>query len=141
MAEKTKRCSTCREIKSLLEFHKDSTKGQGRCNECKMCRSKRSKTWHSKTKNKCWWLKRKFGITLEQYDRMFEEQGGVCVICGKEETSTFQGIIRRLAVDHDHKTGKIRGLLCANCNLTLGYAKDDIIILSRMIAYLKESEE
>jgi len=59
-------------------------------------------------------LKRKFNMTLEQYDKMFEEQGGVCAICGGIGDRGY-----RLAVDHNHETGKIRGLLCSKCNLHL----------------------
>jgi hypothetical protein len=59
-------------------------------------------------------LVRRFGITLAEYDKMFNEQGGVCKICGGTN-----GTIR-LAVDHDHDTGKVRGLLCTRCNLVLG---------------------
>ena len=59
-------------------------------------------------------LKRKFNMTLEQYDKMFEDQGGVCVICGGISDRGY-----RLAVDHNHETGKIRGLLCSKCNLHL----------------------
>ena len=58
-------------------------------------------------------LKKKYSLTLEQYDQMFEQQNGVCAICGLPELN------RRLAVDHNHKTGKIRGLLCIQCNVKL----------------------
>lgn len=60
-------------------------------------------------------LKSKFNITLEQYDKMLEKQNGVCAICGKPP------IHRKLAIDHNHKTGKIRGLLCIRCNPMLGW--------------------
>lgn len=61
-------------------------------------------------------LKRKYGITLAEYDQMLEEQHGVCAICGGADPSG-----RRLAVDHDHETGKVRGLLCTSCNTRLGF--------------------
>src|SRR5438105_9932161 len=60
-------------------------------------------------------LKKKFGITQAEYDQMFEEQDGVCKICRKPESRICRGILCRLAVDHDHKTGKVRGLLCSKC--------------------------
>lgn len=56
-----------------------------------------------------------YNLTLEQYDQMFEDQNGVCAICGG---INYGG--RRLVVDHDHKTGKVRGLLCHHCNMCLG---------------------
>jgi ribosomal protein L37E len=63
-------------------------------------------------------LKLKYGITPEDYERMFEEQGGVCAVCEKPSA-------KRLCVDHDHATGIVRGLLCTPCNLSLGYLRDD----------------
>lgn len=75
-------------------------------------------------------LKAKYGITLEQYDQMFNKQGGVCAICGRPPK------IRRLAVDHDHKTGIVRGLLCFRCNYGLGFWKDDKQLLGAALTYL-----
>ena len=60
-------------------------------------------------------LKRTFGLTVEEYDAMLDAQHGVCAICGKLPQK------KRLAVDHNHTTGKVRGLLCPSCNRTLGY--------------------
>lgn len=65
-------------------------------------------------------LKRKYGMTVEQYDKLLAEQGGVCALCGEPETSTFRGTVKMLAVDHDHGTGLVRGLLCYRCNTDLG---------------------
>ena len=65
--------------------------------------------------------KRHYGISLEQYNQMFKEQNGNCAICGRNQ-SEFK---IRLAVDHDHKTGKIRALLCRNCNLIIGNAQEN----------------
>lgn len=72
-------------------------------------RSEKSKLKHRERK-----LERQYGITLEQYDQMFEQQNGVCAICGQIDITG-----RRLAVDHNHETGKIRSLLCAICNTRL----------------------
>ena len=65
----------------------------------------------------------KFGITLEEYQALFEAQGGVCKLCGEEETArkNHSEEKRMLAVDHDHNTGVVRGLLCARCNVNLGH--------------------
>lgn len=67
-------------------------------------------------------LKAKYGITVEDYQSMFDSQGGVCKLCGQEETTRISrgDGIRSLAVDHDHNTGKVRGLLCHQCNVVLG---------------------
>lgn len=78
-------------------------------------------------------LKKLHGITLENYNKMFSEQEGYCAICGRHQVE-FK---KKLAVDHSHKTGDIRGLLCQNCNTSLGGFQDDIEILKRAIKYLK----
>lgn len=78
-------------------------------------------------------LKRYYNITLEEYDQMVGIQGGKCAICGGKNPNG-----KRLHVDHNHKTGKIRGLLCFECNTALGNMKDDIDILNKAITYLRE---
>lgn len=63
----------------------------------------------------------KYNITPEEYERLFEAQGGLCAICRQSETiKTGAGALRRLAVDHDHATDRVRGLLCYRCNSALG---------------------
>lgn len=74
-------------------------------------------------------LQRKFNLTPEQYQIMVDKQNGVCAIC-KGTCS------RKLAVDHDHKTGKVRGLLCNSCNRGLGYLKDNKENLQNALEYL-----
>lgn len=83
-------------------------------------------------------FKKKFGITLDDYDKMFESQKGVCAICAEKETFTVKGRIHSLAVDHDHATGEIRGLLCRACNQMLGLSKDKIETLEAAIVYLSK---
>lgn len=83
-------------------------------------------------------FKNKFGITLEEYDKTSELQNNVCAICHQPETFLLKGRVHSLAVDHCHKTGKIRGLLCRNCNQMLGLAKDDINTLEKAADYLKQ---
>lgn len=81
-------------------------------------------------------LASKYGITREQYDNLFEQQGGLCAICKQPETvKTGAGVIRRLAVDHDHDTGRVRGLLCYRCNTTLGQFE---LRAEAILAYLGE---
>ena len=89
---------------------------------------------HSLKYSRQYSLKRKFKITLEEYQQMEQNQGGVCAICGGVCT-------RKLAVDHDHATGKVRGLLCNNCNRGLGHFKDNLENLQQAINYLKEHSE
>ena len=78
-------------------------------------------------------LKRAFGISLEDYEKKLSEQNGVCDICKKACTSG-----RRLAVDHDHKLLKVRGLLCTNCNKGIGHLKESPEIIMNALEYLKK---
>jgi hypothetical protein len=77
-------------------------------------------------------LSKNYGITEDEYKRLFDQQHGVCAICGRTET----GKHGYLCVDHDHKTNKIRGLLCYRCNAALGQVNDNASILEKMIVYL-----
>ncbi len=81
---------------------------------------------------------KKYGLTTKYYYRMLKQQGGVCAICGNNETIKQNGKVINLAVDHCHKTGKVRGLLCGRCNLTLGILKEDISLLYNYVEYLKQ---
>jgi predicted transcriptional regulator YheO len=83
-------------------------------------------------------LKKKYGISLEEYEIRLQEQDSVCAICGQPETRKDHRTkqIRSLAVDHNHSTGKIRGLLCTNCNTTLGLLNEDTNIMQNMINYI-----
>lgn len=82
---------------------------------------------------------KQYGITLEEYNSMFNDQNGLCALCNKTEKgiNTKTGELKMLAVDHDHKTGKVRALLCADCNSGLGCYGDEIELLERAVAYLK----
>ena len=85
-------------------------------------------------------LKRLFGITLEQYQALWDEQKGLCAICGGPETATDGRTkkLKWLSVDHNHQTGKVRALLCQNCNSVIGHAAEDPAILKQAIAYLEQ---
>jgi hypothetical protein len=91
-------------------------------------------------------LKYYFGITINEYMEMHNRQGGVCKICGQPETKkqrrgkSQKVTADSLHVDHDHKSGKIRGLLCNRCNHLLGEAEDSIQILASAIKYLEEAK-
>ncbi len=82
-------------------------------------------------------LASRHGITPEIYEGIAEMQGGVCAICKRSETANQQGDVPTLTVDHDHKTGEIRGLLCGTCNSMLGMAHDDTDRLEAGAAYLR----
>lgn len=83
-------------------------------------------------------LKENFGITQHDYMIVHESQNGCCAICGKQETTRHQsGTLRMLSVDHDHKTGKLRGLLCSKCNLGIGEFDDNPELLEAASNYLE----
>lgn len=74
-----------------------------------------------------------YGITQEQYDEMVTRQKGVCAVCGHADAK------RALSVDHDHETGRVRGLLCSGCNAAIGRLGDNVAGLRRALAYLEEN--
>lgn len=91
-------------------------------------------------------LKKMYNMSLDDYEKMLLECHGVCSICKKPETSKptvlkSTKLTRLLVVDHNHETGKIRGLLCDKCNRGLGYFKENIINLKEAIKYLKKHNE
>ena len=98
----------------------------GRSPRCTPCKKRRaSEKAHGSL------LRAKYGITAEEYAAMLADQSGVCYICGGKSGK------KRLAVDHDHKTGEVRGLLCKRCNRMLGYYRDNAESFERAATYLR----
>lgn len=136
------RCGTCKKLKSHSEFTKDRSRSQGISWECKLCKRERDKArratlepgWHRD------FALRKYGITQKDYARLLAEQGGGCAICGATDAGMHnwgkKGIKSSLHVDHDHESGKVRGILCGPCNHGIGQLKDDPARLRRAAAYL-----
>lgn len=100
----------------------------------RFCSPKCTRRWHGKQSagrnRRKYRLKYKHGLTIQEYDAMSALQNGVCAICGKHPKT------RNLSVDHDHNTGKIRGLLCYSCNYAIGIMRDDVDRLRRAADYL-----
>lgn len=134
-------CIACKESKDLIEFKKITpmrTKqgyiigknriinNVGHYSYCKVC--ERREKFEAM-------LFRIHGITIEDYQQLYEIQGGKCAICKKDQDYIKND--RLLFVDHSRKTKKVRGLLCNSCNLVLGWAKEDISVLEEAISYLK----
>ena len=116
-----KQCRSCGVEKPLSEFYK----GRAKCKPC-----------HNKQLND----KRRediYGVTPEEYNQLFEKQEGCCAICGVH-ASTLK---RSLHLDHCHSTGKVRGLLCSNCNTAIGKLNDNEDTLYAAIKYLRSSKE
>jgi|SRR3990167_721246 len=85
-------------------------------------------------------LRRNYGITFEDYEKKLKEQNGVCAICKRPETIAIRGSTLSLAIDHNHNTGQIRGLLCGQCNMSLGGFKDSQELLLNATEYLNKWE-
>jgi len=86
----------------------------------------------ARTRN--WQLKNNFGIDSKQYEEIMDRQNGCCAICKRSQ----EELNRRMAVDHNHTTGQIRGLLCSNCNTGIGNLRDNVALLEEAIKYLNE---
>ena len=152
---KNKICTGCKEEKPVSDYYiqRIGTKGQPvYVAACKICCSDKAKEkWSSLTKegklkhsriarermgedyHKNYRLKQRYGITLEEYNSMLDSQNSLCYIC---ETTFDED--NKAQVDHDHKTGKIRKLLCRNCNTAIGHMKEDIDVLKKSIKYIEE---
>lgn len=141
-----KQCPKCGETKLISAFSNSRGRKDGKQVYYKPCKAADNKEWgdknpeyykkwrgDNKDKIKSSQLKRIYGISLEDYSVLLEEQENKCKVCGKHEVDHHQS----LHVDHDHNTGEIRGLLCTNCNIGLGYFKDNLTSLSNAIQYLR----
>jgi hypothetical protein len=153
-------CKVCKADKDSTEFYINNAKTNNRCKTCKICTQKdraikrsidpeynkriennRKKKWGKlhpeKIRNSR--LKYTYGIDSGEYAEILQKQNNVCAICKEKETKLNKnsGEVKRLAVDHCHKTNKIRGLLCFDCNSSLGKFRDSIELLNSAIGYLK----
>lgn len=127
-----KRCGKCK----LLCFYKDFYKSKGKPQSyCKNCSKEALEDYRY---SDAYYLRR-YGITLAQYEALLVDQGYCCAICGKGHKAivTKKWERARLGVDHDHKTGRVRGLLCHSCNVALGLFQESEENLLRAYEYLK----
>lgn len=138
---KYKKCTRCKKdlILNLENFYFNKSRQQykSQCRNCfDMLKKKRTDLYRIKflgdkvNRN----LKRKYGITSEDYNLLFENQKGRCAICGTHQ----KDLSKRLFVDHDHKTGEIRGLLCIKCNNGIGLFSNNPKITDRATKYLSK---
>lgn len=136
----SKVCPTCLKRKELLEFYKRNSTKDGRYSECKKCNDLRRSEWkkdkplHKRVYLKQWKLMGRFGLTLDDYVSMMDEQKGCCLVCGG---SLDSGAKQSPCVDHDHNTGKVRGLLCNRCNRGIGMLGDNYESVLKAAEYLK----
>lgn len=131
-----KTCTKCGEVKPKTEFNKDSHTLDSLRRYCRECQKIANKERRNKNPNewKEYHYKSSYNISLDQYNEMFNLQQGCCDICGTHQSK----LKRNLAVDHCHSTGKVRKLLCSNCNSGIGKLQENIEILKKAISYLEE---
>lgn len=152
------KCTRCKEHKEASEFGKEKRRPSGLRHACKTCTAIYKKQYRVKTEahikeyNRTHWyskeyqerrdikkhrnLKRNHGISLDTYSKMVDNQQNLCAICKNPGIDKYG-----LVVDHDHTTGKIRGLICQRHNLMLGQAQDNEEVLMNAIYYLRKFKE
>ena len=133
-----KTCSTCKADRPASEYHRSASTTDGldpRCKPCRKTATQRHAIDPQRKRDAS--MRRLYGIGVAEYDAMFEDQGGLCAICGMTEQMTRLGVTRGLCVDHDHETGRVRGLLCAACNFAIGKFQDDPARLRAAAEYLE----
>lgn len=134
----TKHCKRCDQTKPTSEFFRDRNRPDGYTYLCKKCSMGNTKKWvgENRDKRKDYYLRKTYGITLEEHNRMSQEQGGRCAICGTDQPGGKAGAY--FVVDHNHETGAVRGLLCNRCNRAIGMFGEDPSVLDSAIAYLRK---
>ena len=126
-----KKCNRCKEDKELTNFGVDKSKKDGMSIYCSNCRNLMTREFmkahpHKKrVKN----LRDRYKLSPSDYAALVKNQKGMCLGCGKSE---------KLCIDHDHITGKVRGLLCFSCNMALGFIQDNPDILRNLAVYLEK---
>ena len=135
-----KLCTKCGCEKDVSDFPRRSAVRDGLSSWCKQCHNAWAATHYKRPESRPKYLNRmyksKYDLTYDQVVEMWELQGFACAVCGAKNRL---GKNNWPSVDHDHATGRVRGLLCHDCNTFLGFAKDDPAILARGIAYLEEN--
>lgn len=135
MPEKT--CLLCNESKKVTDFPLDPVRKDGRYPWCKPCKAAYMRGNKARLQRETYeWqtrLERRYGV---RWETIVATYGDSCNICG--DSKPAQGRFR-LNVDHDHETGKIRGVLCSSCNLGLGKFKDDLKLLKAAVKYIQTS--
>lgn len=156
-------CSSCdqQNPQPLINFYKDSKSRDGLSNRCKSCikvvksryyannsekEKQKCREWKKKNPNKVHAanIRNSYSLSADSYIMMLFSQNHACAICKQHKslnTKDKNGKPRNLAVDHCHKTNKVRGLLCYSCNLALGMLKDDVLNARALIEYLEKYEQ
>jgi hypothetical protein len=153
-----KRCPQCGEVKPLSAFSQQKTRINSWCKECfaAYTRARRAldpegnnryqREWNAKNRGlraqyrRRSLLKNTYGLTEAQFDELLARQNGRCPICLEHLELKNPPGMPKLAIDHDHVTGAIRGLLCGRCNAAIGLLREDIAVASRAVDYLEAAQ-
>lgn len=144
-ADGTFTCTRCKIAKLPNQFYKRATSSNGIDSQCKDCERAVFSNWQKQNperlirKDQRHRLRLKYGLSLVEYDRLLAQQNHLCAICLRPERRLNRtGKPMSLSVDHDHVTGRIRGLLCKACNSAIGLFEDDGAIAERAALYLAD---
>lgn len=136
----TKVCTKCKVTNKLEDFIIDCRRKDGKGSHCRKCNASYCRIRHNTNKDVPWAYKLQynFNLTISDYNQILFLQDNKCAICLKEEIiiDNRTNKVKRLAVDHNHTTGKVRGLLCGNCNVGLGKFKEDLFNLQSAYKYI-----
>ena len=126
----SKRCTDCGKEKPLEEFPRNRNSSDGRHCHCKPCHNARGRETVKRLYggSRHYHLRQKYGLSEKEVDALVELQNGICPICLKR---------RAIQVDHDHSTGRVRGVLCLQCNAAMGAFHDDPALIQKAIDYLE----
>lgn len=138
-------CSRCKQTKSIDQFRKDSRRKDGRTSPCAVCHRDYENEQYKKSRVRARRLayqrKVHYQLTCGQYNELVDKMGNRCYICLQPEPRQRAGRTMNLAVDHNHITNKVRGILCSNCNAGLGHFFDDPLRLRAAAMYLEIANE
>ena len=123
------KCSTCKEWKPVTAYNKNSKQKSGIHYSCRDCAKKHVRKYN---------VPKKYNISIERYDSLLAEQLSKCAICSKQLIDGSDDYTERPIIDHNHKTGEVRELLCSKCNLALGNANDSSEYVFNLYNYLKK---
>lgn len=130
-----RQCVMCHLWLPYSDFSTDKRNSDRLTHRCRKCDSQYRKQRYTQSDGRRR-IFQKYGITSHQYNRMLAEQNGACAICKRPETRIdYTGSVQSLSVDHDHKTGDVRALLCTNCNTALGFMNEDPERIRALLRY------
>lgn len=135
-----KKCSRCQQLKSITEFYKRTRSTSGVRSECSKCGDRDYQQYRQthKEASRNAWFKRMYRLDVQQVEEMYKKLNGHCPIC-LEKMVIGGSKNNSINIDHDHKNGAVRGLLCSSCNIGIGRFQDNFVLLLRAAKYLQNS--